>query len=82
MASTATRVTPEELHALRAYWAVYEPAAADLSAEVRIACENIPEFGPIMRAMTEEQNAIEQAHGLAMQRRAILDGTGMRTSLT
>ncbi|MDP2309587.1 MAG: STAS domain-containing protein [Pseudomonadota bacterium] len=74
MASTAARITAPDLVALRAYWAVYEPAAPELSNEVRIACENIPEFGPIMRAMTEEQHASQQAHSLAMQRQAILGG--------
>lgn len=73
MASTSPRINDQELADLREYWAVYEPAAAALSDEIRVACELIPELASIIRSLTPEQSAQQQARSLDIQGRAIRD---------
>jgi rsbT co-antagonist protein RsbR len=84
MPSTTTHIGAQELAALRDYWAVYEPAAAEMDAELRVAVQDIPEFVPIMRSMSPEMSARQQEASLAMQRQAILnnDWAGYVENLT
>lgn len=59
---------------LRRYWAFYEPLAADLNEELREACLAIPAFAEIIRAMSPEENARENARSVRLQRAGIIDG--------
>mgnify|MGYP001464083932 CR=1 FL=1 len=57
---------------MKEFWTLYEPLAPGLDVEVRQACEYIPEFAPILRGMTAEQMAEQNARSRALQRAAIL----------
>src|SRR5580692_3849514 len=59
--------------AIREYWGFYEPHAAAIAAEILPACERIPDFVPVLRAMTPEQMAEQNKRSLALQRAAIVD---------
>jgi rsbT co-antagonist protein RsbR len=68
------RLRPEELAAMREFWALYEPHALGVDEQLRKACEDIAEFAPIMRAMTVEQMAEQNQRSRALQGGAILEG--------
>lgn len=65
---------PGDDAALRAFWSFYEPLAGGISTELQAPCLEIPDFAEIIRAMSPEENARQNARSLALQRAAILDG--------
>src|SRR5438132_13951609 len=71
---TRMRLTSADKQALLDYWRFYEPIADDINKELQQSLLELPEWAPVMRAMTPEQNAQQQAHSLALQRGAIVDG--------
>jgi anti-anti-sigma regulatory factor len=66
-------LSPEEKAALREFMLFYEPHAAVIQVELTRACEDMPEWGPIIRAMTPKQMAEQNKRSLDLQRAAILD---------
>jgi rsbT co-antagonist protein RsbR len=74
MAFAAPALRAEEEEMLREYWRFYEPLAADLQKEMRTLIMDLPEWAPIVRAMTEEQMAAQHACSMGLQRRALVDG--------
>ncbi len=65
---------PEEKNGLRDFWQFYEPLAAPIQTELLKACEAMPQWAPILRAMTPEQIAEQNRRSLELQRAALLDG--------
>jgi anti-anti-sigma regulatory factor len=63
----APALRPEEKAALREFWRFYEPLAGAIQEELMRACEDLPEWGPIIRAMSPEQIAQQN------QRAALLE---------
>jgi rsbT co-antagonist protein RsbR len=70
----APHLRPEEQAAMKEFWALYEPHTKVVDDDLRRACEEMPEFAPILRAMTEEQMAEQNRRGRALQSGAILEG--------
>jgi rsbT co-antagonist protein RsbR len=64
---------PKEKQCLRDFWLFYEPHAAAIQDELMLACQDMPEWGPIIRAMTPEQMAEQHRRGLGLQRAALLE---------
>ena len=60
--------------ALRHFWAFYEPIAASISAEIRTAAQAIPDFVEILRTLSPEDSARQNAVSLGLQRAAIIEG--------
>jgi rsbT co-antagonist protein RsbR len=71
---TRIRLTGEDKAALAAYWAFYEPIAAEINAELRASLLQLPEWAPLIRAMTPAQEAEQHARSLQQQRTALRDG--------
>jgi rsbT co-antagonist protein RsbR len=59
--------------AMREYWQFYEPHSSAINQELIPICERMPDFGPVIRAMTAQQLAEQNERSLALQRAAILD---------
>ena len=70
---TRLRLTIEDKQALRAYWSFYEPLAAEISRELRESLLALPEWAPLIRAMTPAQLDANDRKGLELQRKAIVD---------
>ncbi|HEY3234921.1 MAG TPA: STAS domain-containing protein [Polyangiaceae bacterium] len=70
---TAPALRPEEKAALRDFHHFYEPHAAAINDELMRACQDMPEWAPIIRAMTPEQMAEQNKRSLALQRAALLE---------
>jgi len=60
--------------ALAAYWKFYEPLAAELGEQLRLACLELPAFAEVMRSMTPQQIAEQDARSQQLQRAALVDG--------
>ncbi len=67
------KLEADEKTALREYWRFYEPLAADLQQELLRALAEMPNWAPLIRAMTPEQMALRNQHSLTLQRRAIME---------
>ncbi len=70
----APALTADEKAALREFWLFYEPHAAPIQEEILRACETMPQWGPILKAMTPAQLAEQNQRSLDLQRAALLDG--------
>lgn len=64
---------PDELVALREYWAFYEANAEAIQLDVLHACEQMPEWAPLLKSMKPEQIEAQNRRSLEIQRSAILD---------
>lgn len=71
---TRIRLTNEDKASLAEYWAFYEPIAAEISAELKASLLQLPEWAPVIRAMTPQQEAEQNARSLHQQRTALRDG--------
>jgi rsbT co-antagonist protein RsbR len=71
---TRLRLTAEDKEALLAYWRFYEPLAVEISDDLRRSLLELPEWAPMIRAMTPEQTIENERRGLELQRAAIVDG--------
>lgn len=71
---TRLRLTSDDKAAMAAYWAFFEPLAAEVDRELRASLAALPEWAPIIRAMTEEQAVAQSRASLARQRTALVDG--------
>jgi len=56
------------------YWAFFEPIADQINAELRESLLALPEWAPMIKAMSEEQMTAQNKASLDKQRRAIVDG--------
>lgn len=68
------RLTPDDKIALKTYWEFYEPFAGQVNKELREALLQLPEWGPIIRAMTPAQIAQSDEDSVRRQRVAAIDG--------
>ena len=71
---TRLRLTAEDKAAMAAYWAFYEPIAAEVDRELRRSLAALPEWAPIVKGISEEQAAVQSRDSLARQRKALVDG--------
>jgi len=71
---TRLRLTAEDKEALLAYWRFYEPLADEISEDLRRSLLELPEWAPMIRAMTPEQTIENERRGQELQRAAIVDG--------
>jgi rsbT co-antagonist protein RsbR len=71
--AAAPQLDAESRSAIKEYWRFYEPHAAAINEELLPVCEQIPDFGPVLRAMTPKQLAEQNERSLALQRAAIVD---------
>ena len=71
---TRLRLTAEDKAALAAYWAFYEPIAVEVDRDLRRSLAALPEWAPLIKAVTEEQAAVQGRESLARQRKALVDG--------
>jgi rsbT co-antagonist protein RsbR len=71
---TRLRLTAEDKAAMAAYWAFYEPIAAEVDRELRRSLAALPEWAPIIKGISEEQAVAQSRESLARQRRALVDG--------
>lgn len=71
---TRMRLTGEDKEALREYWRFYEPIAQEVSEDLRKSLLELPEWAPLVRGVSPEQNAAQEASSMALQRAAIVDG--------
>jgi PAS domain S-box-containing protein len=67
---------PSEAKALADFWHVYEEHYDEMQAVTQELAAGHPEFGPIIRAMTPEQMAAENARSREKLRRAIAGAWG------
>jgi rsbT co-antagonist protein RsbR len=73
-ASNGPQLDGDARSAIQEYWRFYEPHAAAINDELLPACVDIPDLGPLIRAMTPEMLAKQNERSIAMQRAAIFDG--------
>jgi rsbT co-antagonist protein RsbR len=71
---TRIRLSADDKAALAEYWAFYEPLAAEISQELRGSLMQLPEWAPMIRAISPAQEAEQSARSLALQRTAMKDG--------
>jgi rsbT co-antagonist protein RsbR len=71
---TRMRLTAQDKQALLEYWRFYEPIAGEINKELQRSLLELPEWAPLIRAITPAQEAAQQARSLAAQRAAIVDG--------
>jgi rsbT co-antagonist protein RsbR len=82
MGKAATRVrgqlalgfTPDDRQGLEDFWNVYDAHYDEISEQARIHLADDPEFGPLMKAMTEQQAEAQGRESRENLRAAILDG--------
>jgi rsbT co-antagonist protein RsbR len=67
------RLTAEDKGALAEYWRFYEPIAADVQREVRESLVNLPEWGAVLRARSQQVEAARNLRSLELQRLAFRD---------
>jgi rsbT co-antagonist protein RsbR len=74
MIPTRLRLTAEDKTAMATYWAFYEPIAYEVDRELRASLAALPEWAPMIKAMTEEQAVEQSRSSLARQRKALVEG--------
>src|SRR5579859_7744164 len=62
---------PAEKAALRDFQHFYEPHAAAIQEELMRVCLDMPEWAPILRAMTPQQMAEQNKRSMELQRAAL-----------
>jgi rsbT co-antagonist protein RsbR len=68
------KLTESDKQVLRDYWQFYEPLAPQIQQDLRTAAGAMPEWAPIMRAMSQKQLDESDKRSLALQRAALVDG--------
>jgi len=71
---TRLRLTASDKAAMAVYWEFYEPIAEEVDKELRESLLELPEWAPMIKAMSEEQMTAQNKASLDKQRRAIVDG--------
>lgn len=71
---TRIRLTPDDKAALAEYWRFYEPIASEINTELRESLLKLPEWMPLIRAMSPQVEAERNARSLELQRVALRDG--------
>jgi rsbT co-antagonist protein RsbR len=66
--------TPDDRQGLEDFWNVYDAHYDEISNDARTNLADDPEFGPILKAMTEEQAEAQGRESREKLRHAILDG--------
>lgn len=66
--------TPDDRQGLEDFWNVYDAHYDEISNQARTNLADDPEFGPILKAMTEEQAEAQGRESREKLRHAILDG--------
>ncbi len=56
------------------YWRFFEPLAEQINAELRESLLELPEWAPLVKAMSEEQMRAQNQQNLDRQRKAIVEG--------
>ena len=74
MVGSRVRLSPEDKASLLAYWKYYEPIAGDIGDSLRKSLAALPEWAPLLHALTPSQIAEQDRRNLELQRRAIVDG--------
>lgn len=67
------RLSPEDKHALTAYWQFYEPIAAEVGEELRHALAELPEWRELLRNLPQDTTE-QDRRSLALQREALVEG--------
>src|SRR5690349_16675245 len=68
------RLSPEDKASLLEYWRYYEPIAGEIGDSLRKSLAALPEWAPLVHALTPSQIAEQDRRNLELQRRAIVDG--------
>ena len=68
------QLSSQDKEALADYWRFYEPNAAAINVELMKVIERLPNWGPIIKAMSPEQMEAQNKRGMDLQRAALLDG--------
>lgn len=71
---TRMRLTNEDRDALKEYWRFYEPLAAEINADLRKSLAELPEWAPLVKQVSAQQTAQNEARTHALQRAALVDG--------
>jgi anti-anti-sigma regulatory factor len=71
---TRIRLTAEDKVALAEYWAFYEPLAAEINTDLKSSLLKLPEWAPVIRALTPAQEAEQNARSIELQGIAFRDG--------
>jgi anti-anti-sigma regulatory factor len=71
---TRMRLSASDKEALLEYWRFIEPIANDVNEDLRRSLLDLPEWAPLVHAMSPEQNADALVRSMALQRAAIVDG--------
>ncbi|HSN25759.1 MAG TPA: STAS domain-containing protein [Kofleriaceae bacterium] len=71
---TRLRLTSEDKAAMAEYWRFFEPLADEINAELRESLLELPEWAPLIKAMSEEQLKAQNKLSMERQRKAIVDG--------
>src|SRR6476620_4483995 len=56
------------------YWKYYEPIAGEIGDSLRKSLAALPEWAPLLHALTPSQIAEQDRRNLELQRHAIVDG--------
>jgi len=73
IAFAALGLRPDEKTALREFWLFYAPHATTIQVELLQACQEMPEWAPIVGAMTPEQMAEQNRRSMDLQRAALVE---------
>jgi rsbT co-antagonist protein RsbR len=71
---TRLRLTAEDKAALAVYWEFYEPIADEIDRELRESLLELPEWAPMIRAVSEAQAQAQARAGRERQKKAIIGG--------
>ncbi|MDB4959156.1 MAG: anti-sigma factor antagonist [Myxococcales bacterium] len=74
MAPRTPKLTERDRKNLREYWDFYEALGPQIQQELRNAAAAMPEWGPILRAMTPKQLDENDRRSQALQRTALVEG--------
>jgi rsbT co-antagonist protein RsbR len=67
-------LTPDDKTLIREYWLAYDPLRSKMQAEIQDLAKAIPDFAPIVAAMTPQQMADEEKRGRELEKKAFVDG--------
>lgn len=71
---TRFRLTPDDKASLAEYWRFYEPIALQINEELRDSLLKLPEWSPVIRAMSPQMQKERDARSLELQRLAMGEG--------
>lgn len=74
MPRSATLPTAQEQEAIRAFWRLYEPHQAAVSARLAEAAARDPDFAPIVKGTSPDEQTAQNALNREALQRAVVDG--------